>query len=193
MACPSHKEKAVFPAQAGISHNMTRPPFSRGIRSVFVLFFFCLFFAACGFRPLYQNTNTLTGGVSALNDIWIATIPDASGLELRNALVDRFYHRGIPEDPHYHLKIVLRERARDLVIEKNSVTTRSQLVITADYKLIETATGRTIESGSQRAASSYNNLSSQYTTVVTQNQARHQVLSELSDKITMRMAVVMGE
>lgn len=157
----------------------------------FSLIVVCLLIASCGFRPLYQNTNTLNGGTSVLNNIWVDTIRDQSGLELRNNLIDRFYNAGVPEHPPYHLKIDLTERTRDLVIERDSTTTRKQLVITADYKLIETATGKTVENGSVRSASSYNILDSQYTTTVTQDQIRHQVLTDLADKITLRLAVVL--
>lgn len=186
------QNKAVIPAQAGISQITLRPPFSRGIQSIFVVLI-CLILSSCGFRPLYQNTDTLSGGVSSLNDIWIDSIPNQSGLELRNGLIDRFYHAGVPEHPRYHLHIDLIESYRNLALSKDSVTTRSQLVVTAEYRLMETATGEAIEKGSIRAASSYNILSSQYTTVVTLDQARHQILAELADKMTMRMAVVMDQ
>ncbi len=175
-----------------LSRDKWMPAFAGKIGSVVNILFFCLLLTSCGFRPVYQNTNTVTGGVSVLNSIWIDTIPNEAGLELRNALIDRFYNNGTPEKPPYRLRITLTERGRDLVIRRDSTTTRTQLVITADYVLMETATGQEIERGSMRAASAYNILSSQYTTQVTQDEARHQVLTELADKITLRMAVVAG-
>lgn len=151
----------------------------------------CFFLAACGFTPLYSHTSTPAGNSSTLDTVWIETIPDADGLMLRNNLIDRFYHHGVPDNPAYRLRIVLTQNTRDLAIQKDATTTRAQLVFRADYTLISDATRETIDSGSVRAIGSYNILSSQYTTIVTQNAAREQALQELADKITLRMGVVL--
>ena len=151
---------------------------------------FWLLVSACGFTPLYSNTNTLSGGRSSLDNVWVETIADADGLALRNNLIDRFYHNGTPEDPTYTLRIVLTRDVRDLAIQKDATTTRSQIVFRADYTLLRQDTRQTIDSGSVRAIGSYNILSSQYTTLVTENAAREQALQEMADKIALRLSVV---
>ena len=151
----------------------------------------CLFVAACGFRPLYSGTNTLTGGTTALDSVWIQTIPGIPGVKLRNALMDRFYNNGTPDNPAYTLVIVLKEDYRDIVIEKDDTTTRSQLVVRANYRLINQATREVVDKGAIRSNSSYNILSSQYTTLVTQDEARDLAIQDVADKITLRLGVVL--
>lgn len=144
----------------------------------------------CGFTPLH-TTQTNTNG--ALNQVWINTLPDSDGLMLRNALIDRFYTNGMPQQTPYILQISLTQLQRDLVIDKDSTTTRAQLVYRADYQLIDRATRESLDAGSMRAIGSYNILSSQYTTLVTQTKAREQALQDLADKLTMRMQVFLNQ
>lgn len=152
----------------------------------------CLCVAACGFRPLYQGTDTFSGGTSVLDRISIdEKTGGASGLMLENALIDRFYNNGYPENTPYVLNVSIVENYRNIVIQKNSTTTRAQLVERAVYELKNKETNEVVDSGTIRAVSSYNILSSQYTTLVTQNQAREMAIKELADKLTMRMAVVL--
>jgi LPS-assembly lipoprotein len=179
-----------IPAQAGIQKRGNGPQLSLGFQTAFI--FLALFLlSACGFRPLYSGTNTLAGGTSVHDAIWIDQIPDADGLNLRNALIDRFYHNGTPEHPAYVLKIVLTRNSRDLAIRKNDTTTRAQIVYRADYTLTDRAANEIIDSGSIRAIGSYNILESQYTTIVTQETASRQALEEMADKLTLRLGVVL--
>lgn len=146
---------------------------------------------ACGFQPLYQQNHLATGESSVLDQVWIKTIPGASGLALRNNLVDQFYKHGTPENPAYTLKINLYETSRSLAIQKNDTTTRAQLVLNADYQLINNKTGATIDSGRMRTVSSYNILTSQYTTIVTLDAGRRQGLEQLADKLTQRTVMML--
>jgi len=158
-----------------------------------VIPFFCFIFllAACGFRPLYQNTNTLAGGATSLQQVWVANIPDRSGLRLRNALMDRFYHNGRPANPSYLLEVKLAENHRDVIIEKDDTTTRRQIVLSAEYRLLDQNTRRVIDDGALRATSAYNILPSQYTTLVTEDEARGNAIRDLADKMTLRLATVL--
>lgn len=160
--------------------------FYAALLSVFIL-------TSCGFTPLYSNTNTLADSTSILDQIWIDSIPDYEGLYLRNNLIDRFYNNGTPEAPPYILQIKLAIGGRELAIQKNDTTTRAQIVFRADYNLLNRQTREVIDSGNARAVGSYNILSSQYTTLVTEKAARDQALQELADKITLRMAVVLKQ
>lgn len=175
-------------------------------RLIIVLFCVCMI-TACGFRPLYENGNTLAGGSSRFDLIEIDDVKGASnitstnamnfvnninsvnGHNLHNALVDRFYHNGYPQNPLYVLQITTSETRRDIVIERDDTKSRAQVVIVAYYKLIDKQTRAVVDQGNIRAASSYNILSSEYTTSVTREQARDMALTDLADKITLRMAV----
>jgi LPS-assembly lipoprotein len=149
--------------------------------------------SACGFRPLYGNINTLAGDSTSLDNITIdQVVPNSeSGLNLKNALIDRFYHHGYPANPQYVLKITLIEAARNIIIQKDDTTTRSQLVMNATYEMDNRETRQMVDHGVIRAVGAYNVLESQYTTLVTQDSARQAAIRELADKIELRMAVVL--
>lgn len=153
----------------------------------------CLCLAACGFRPVYGTGTTIGGGDTVLDQVSISSIAGPTGLMLKNALIDRFYHNGYPDEPRYVLKVTLQETARSIVIQKNDTTTRTQYVVRALYTLQDKATGKLADQGDIRAVSSYNILQSQYTTVVTQNQARELSVRDLANKIALRLAVVLEE
>jgi LPS-assembly lipoprotein len=154
-----------------------------------------LLISACGFRPLYQDTNTLAGQTTSLDNITIEQIaPEGqSAQELKNALIDRFYHRGYPQNALYVLKISIQETGRNIVIEKNDTTTRQQLVISANYDLTDRRTRKSVEHGIIRAVGAFDVLQSQYTTLVTENNAREAAIRELADKIQLRLAVVLDK
>ncbi|MDB5477507.1 MAG: hypothetical protein JWM96_2 [Alphaproteobacteria bacterium] len=155
--------------------------------------FLALSLTACGFHPLYQNTNTFAGQETVLNDIEITDISGVNGLDLRNNLIDRFYNNGRPDNACYTLNIMLEELGRNIVIQKNDTTTRAQLVLRANYRLLDNETRQEVDSGTIRAVSSYNLLPSHYTTLVTQSDARDMAVRELADKMTSRIAVVLQE
>lgn len=161
------------------------------MRLVVLVLAFCV--AACGFRPLYSGTNTFAGGSAVHQRVWIQTIPDIAGVKLRNALIDRFYNHGSPQNPDYILKITLRQDIRNVVISRDDFANRVQMVISAQYTLLRRDTRETIETGTLRASSSYNILSSQYTTLVTEDEARDLAIADLADKMTQRIGVLLTQ
>jgi LPS-assembly lipoprotein len=162
------------------------------VRFFFPVIITTLLIGACGFRPLYSGTNTLAGDATTLDNITISDVlpGGSSGLALKNALIDRFYHHGYPSNAQYVLKITVLETGRNIIIQKDSTTTRSQLVLSATYDLEDRQNRKTVDHGVIRAVGAYNVLQSQYTTLVTQNAAREAAINEMADKITMRMAMV---
>lgn len=148
--------------------------------------------AACGFRPLYAPLK-LADGSSLLDQVWIDTISGSSGIILRNYLLDSFYRNGYPERARYMLHIDLSETIRDVDVQKNDTTTRAQYVIIASYTIKDRAANTVIDSGQFRSVSGYNILLSQYTTLVSQSDAKDRALKDLAEKIQMRTALVLTE
>lgn len=163
-----------------------------GVFCVALVLLLCLCVSACGFRPLYQNTSTLAGGRTVLDNIGIVSPNNTYTVQaVQNALIDRFYHQGTPQQTRYALSFQIIENTRNLVIQRNDTSTRAQLVSSANYQLTDTESKKVIDQGTIRAVSSYNILPSQYATLVSQNDARDRNVRELADKITTRMAVVL--
>lgn len=145
-----------------------------------------LFIVACGFQPLYGSKSKAS---TVLDNIWIETIADASGVTLRNELIDRFYISGYPQNPAYILTITLRENIIDTDLQENDTTTRAQIISQASYTLTEKNGGRILLEEKVRSSNSYNILASQFTTNVTLENARKQGLRDLAEKIQTRLAL----
>lgn len=147
-----------------------------------------LVLAACGFTPMYAS-----GGKDAsagLSKVEIATIPDAEGVFLRNALIDRFYQDGYPVSPSHRLEISkIAEQERDLDITIESEATRKQVYLTTGLILKDMKTGEAVLSRTLNAITSYNVLGTQFTTRISENDAREAALSDLARQIEMQVAL----
>jgi len=150
---------------------------------------FITLLAACGFTPMYgQKTST------GFNSVEISNIPDRTGQYLRNELIDRFYSNGRPSDPRYTLSVVrLNESLSDLDITKTSNATRAQLRIDAVFVLKDNVSGQTVTQKSLRAVTSYNILSSQFTTRVSEQSARENALNDLAQQIETEVALYLNQ
>jgi LPS-assembly lipoprotein len=148
---------------------------------------------ACGFKPLYQDNPTATAANKIFDSVWIDNIGGASGLMLRNELIDRFYSQGMPQTARYLLKLELREDFRNLDIAKDATSTRAQLVQRVRYTMIDRMdNNKIIDQGTLRSASSYNMLPSIYTTVVTETDARENALVNLAEQIETRVGYALS-
>lgn len=148
--------------------------------------------AACGFSPMY-GSGVGSQGVSAtqgLDHVEIAVIPDQSGVFIRNVLTDHFYQDGYPSSPTHKLIVEnLREREYNLDITRDSEATRKQLRVTASIILQDNATGAAVLRRDLTATTSYNVLGSQFTTRVSENDAREAALGDLARQIEAQVAL----
>lgn len=148
--------------------------------------------AACGFTPMYGSSAGGSGysAVAGLDQVEIALIPDQSGVFLRNILIDRFYQNGFPADPAYLLKIPeIVETERDLDITIESETTRKQIRLVIDMTLYDRATSKPVLTRNLVAVTSYNVLGSQFTTRVSEGDAREAALSDLARQVENQLAL----
>lgn len=147
---------------------------------------------ACGFQPLYGGSLARAGVSEKLAQVEIVNIPNRYGQQLRNNLIDRFYHDGRPTTSPYRLDVTLSASEQKLALRKDSTAERAQLVVVAPYRLVESATGRVLVSGNSRALISYNILEEQYATVVTVDNAYDRALIQIADDITNRVAITLN-
>jgi LPS-assembly lipoprotein len=153
--------------------------------------------SACGFEPMYGGTTRNSYGATASEDklskIHIANVPNAEGQYLRNALMDRLYRHGRPADALYTLNIdPLQERLINLDITIESETTRRQITIKTSFTLIDNQSKETLLSRSVSASNSYNILGSQFTTLVSKEDAREAVLNDIARQIEGQLALYMN-
>ena len=143
--------------------------------------------AACGFQPLYGGGKK--GQVAAeMASISINPIADRRGQQLHNALLDLLTPYGRPSRPAYELKVQMKESKSELAVRKSEIATRANLTISAQFQLVDLAQKRTVYSGSSRVVGSYNILSSDFSTLVAEDDARSRVIPEVARDIQTRLS-----
>lgn len=148
-----------------------------------------LVLAACGFSPMYGSGSSVSAP-EELNKVEIAIIPDAEGVHLRNALIDSFYHDGYPSNPTYVLQMdKIREKISDLDITINSEATRKQIRLHTTLTLKNKETSEVVLSRELTALTSYNVLGSQFTTRVSESDAREAALNDLARQAETQVAL----
>ena len=154
----------------------------------------CLCLAACGFEPMYGTKMHSTAGEqsinAALSQVEISNIPDRTGQILRNALIDRFYKEGRPANPDYVLDVSpISETTVDLDLTPDSDTTREQLRLNTTMRLVDKASGNVVLERSLRSISSYNVLTSEFATRVSQQNSRENALNDLARQIELQIGL----
>lgn len=155
------------------------------------LIFITLALAACGFTPMYGQGGGNGRDVPAgLDKVEIAMIPDESGIFLRNDLIDRFYQNGYPSAPTHKLVISpIAELKRDLDITVESEVTRKQIKLTISMTLLDNASEKTVFSRALTAITSYNVSPTQFTTRISESDAREAALRDLARQIETQTAL----
>lgn len=148
-----------------------------------------LLLTACGFTPMYGKLGN--GDVQkSLNNIEIANIPDHQGQQLRNNLIDRFYHDGRPADPAYLLSIEpILESKTDLDLTKNATATRSQLTVATRMKLIDKQSNAVLLERPVNSSASYDILDSRFTTRVSEDNAEQNALEDMARQIEQQIVL----
>lgn len=143
--------------------------------------------SACGLSPVYSPNKTTNDVARELSSINIGSIPEKSGVDLRNELIDRLYLHG-QNQKKYQLNITpINEVNAGLGISKDASVTRSQLRMEATFKLTEKQTGKTLLKRTARAVTSYNVLDSHFTTLVSERDARENGIKELAEQIIIQL------
>lgn len=151
----------------------------------------CRFFAlgvvvallgACGFRPIY-GTNPGVGRDVAdeLAQVRIEPIADRVGQQLRNNLVESFGIGAGNPPTRYILKITLNESVQKLAVQRDQLATRANYQLQATYTLSD-GSGQ-LHRASHRVISSYNILSSDFSNLTAETEARTRAAREVGDAI----------
>ena len=151
-----------------------------------------LLLGACGFTPVYGTaSSTASSSVEAqLSNVYIDNIPNRSGQILRNTLIDRFYRSGRPANANYILTVRnLREQTIDLDITKTSDSTRAQLRLNAVMTLRHKNNADILLERNLRTITSYNILSSEFATRITESDARENAIQALAEQIETQLGL----
>ncbi len=152
----------------------------------------CVLVSACGFEPIYGGKlqNEQINIEQVLAHIEISNIADRSGQILRNDLIDRFYSNGRPSEISYILNVAsIEENIVDLDITKSSDATRAQLYLKTKINLKDTRSGEVVLSRNISAISSYNVLTSEFATRVSEQNTRENVINDLARQIELQIGL----
>ncbi len=168
------------------------------MKKFFIFAMFALV-SACGFEPLYAQKKPQTTGFYFSGDfdtsvkdhlasIAILPIPDRIGQELRNSLLDSLTPLGQPKNPHYRLEVdKIVEKETEQALRQDITATRIRVKYTAKYKLFDNNYNE-ILSGDSISYSSFDVLSSPYSSTMSRKKTASETAKILANDITLRLA-----
>jgi LPS-assembly lipoprotein len=137
--------------------------------------------AGCGFKPIYAISED---GAAPLNQrIVVGAI--AAPEEVRPLLASALAERIVLQDGEtakYELTVNASEVAERLAVQIDATVTRYNYRLNANYALLNLRTGKKIK-GSAKAVTSYNIVSSQYSTLFAERTAREKAARTLAEEI----------
>ncbi len=135
----------------------------------------------CGFRPIYAAPET---GAASLNQL-VAIRQVSAPPDVLPLITDALNARIILKDgqaPQYDLHVDAKESAERLAVQIDATVTRYNYRLSANYVLINHKTGQRSR-GSAKAVTSYNIVSSQYSTLYAERTAQEKAARLLAEEI----------
>ena len=142
--------------------------------------------AGCGFHPLYGERSR--AAPAALNHVEVELIEGRTGQMLRNQLLSRFHPRGGSGD-RYSLTVKIVETLQDLGIRKDSVATRANLTLAANFAVRSLPDRKLLMANNANSVNSYNILTSDFATLSARADARRRGVRQLADQIEERVSI----
>ncbi len=139
-----------------------------------------LLVSGCGFQPLYATPEGGTA-VSRLVSVRTVSAPETVAPYIAEALGGRMGAVD-GETPRYNLFVQANERAERLAVQIDATVTRYNYRLSARYQVVDTQTGERFN-GVARAVTSYNIVSSQYSTLFAERTAIEKAARLLAEEI----------
>lgn len=137
--------------------------------------------SACGFRPIYATSAQNGAPLNQRIVVGDVAAPETVQPILLGALSDRMVlNEG--ENPKYELNVTARESAQRLAVQIDATVTRYNYRLSARYTLTDLATGA-VANGRAQAVTSYNIVSSQYSTLFAERTAQEKAAKRLAEEI----------
>ncbi|GJL95348.1 MAG: hypothetical protein DHS20C05_17530 [Hyphococcus sp.] len=150
-----------------------------------------LIVSACGFKPIYATPQGKSAPLSQLVTIGAIKAPDTVRLQITEALNDRISLKD-GETPEYELIVAVKETAQQLAVQIDATVTRYNYRLNANYTLVDLKTGERIN-GKAQAVTSYNIVSSQYSTLFAERTATEKAARLLSEEIERDLLIRFSE
>ena len=144
----------------------------------------CLGLMACAFHPLYGNRAVSP----ALASIYVEPIPESTGYELRNRLIDLLNSNGDPAGKAYHLKATIVSTNQGVALQNDATITRYNDTMRVEY-VVTDAKGVTVTTGSLSGLSSFNVANSPYATVAAQQDSDLRAADDIAERMRLELGV----
>ena len=148
---------------------------------LFAILLSTLIVTSCGFKPIYATPQGASAPVNKQITIGPVTAPEEVHLFITDALRDRIVLRE-GEAPKYELAVSASEKAQRLAVQIDATVTRYNYRLNGRYTLRNLETQEVFE-GRVRAITSYNIVSSQYSTLFAERAAREKAARLLAEDI----------
>lgn len=154
--------------------------------------------SGCGFHPLYATPGMPNGAMQAsLRSIYVEPVPERLGYQLRTRLTDLLDGKSEAAGARYVLRIVMTTQSEAIGVQSQTTNTgvtqtaitRYNDKVTAEYDLIDTKTNQVATHGVETGLTSYNVLSSPYSTLAVQQDADRRAAEDIADRIRVDLAV----
>ncbi|MDA5192451.1 LPS assembly lipoprotein LptE [Govanella unica] len=156
--------------------------------------------AACGFEPMYApgGLHGASGAAADLAAVELAPLRNDAGRNFRvgqqmsNALSERLYASGVAP-ARYRLELKLTEHREGFGFRQDESVTRYGLRLSAEYRLIDIASKKTVLSETTQTYNSYDVSQSDFATVMAQRDMEQRLTRDLSDRIVSRLGLFFRE
>jgi len=142
----------------------------------------------CGFQPVY-GARPGVETTAEMASIKVDPINDRIGQLLRNHLLDALNPGGEPTQVKYRLLTEISEAKQELAIRKAELATRSNMNLTASYRLYDVDRKAYVMTRTSVVAASYNLLTNEFATLAAAADARERGTRDLSEDITRQIAL----
>jgi LPS-assembly lipoprotein len=144
----------------------------------------CLLLAGCGFHPLYGDSHLSP----QLASIYVEPIPESTGYELRNSLIDLLNSDGEAAGKAYHLAVTLTVANQGVALQNDATITRYNDTLTATYILTDNK-GQELTHNTLTGLSSYNVATGPYATLSAQQDSDKRAAEDLAQRISLDLGV----
>jgi LPS-assembly lipoprotein len=151
-----------------------------------------LLLTACGFSPLYGETEKSFATEELLEFVEVLPIEDRVGQLVRIELTNRLTPKRPRPKPLYTLQVTLSESKAGLAVQKDSSATRANLTLNGSFKLSQNSDGESLVSGSVRSVNSYDIMLSDFATLEAESGARKRGAIDVADGIVDRLTIFLS-
>jgi LPS-assembly lipoprotein len=142
----------------------------------------------CGFRPMLRSVDgaDVQGELAAIE---VRTSTDRLGYLVRDNLLDQLNPTGVELPSRYQLEIDLRRRSSALGIRLDDTATRFNLILTARFRLVDSANHQVLYSSTVRRVASYNAIRSPYAELAAELDAEERAARDVGTDIRTQLAI----